>query len=117
MRLDFLRNIDTKVKQFENFFNESAAVAHVGAEFCEGRVLLEGLHRGHQAKNRVVNIRRMDGNGISKRRYGLDRVLPYLEETSQTEATMAVFSMNFAYCLRALLPLFLRRQSLMRRFS
>jgi len=56
-------------------------------------------------------------NGIAKRRYALDRVLAYLEETSQTEAAMAVFSMNSACCLRAFLPLFLLRQSLLWRFS
>jgi len=56
-------------------------------------------------------------NGIAKRRYGLDRIFAYLEETSQTEAAMAVFAMNAAGCLRALLRLFLRQLRLMRRFS
>jgi hypothetical protein len=41
-------------------------------------------------------------NGIAKRRYGLDRILAYLEDTSQTEAAMTVFAMNAAACLRAL---------------
>ncbi|MCL2300350.1 MAG: transposase, partial [Firmicutes bacterium] len=41
-------------------------------------------------------------NGIAKRRFGLDRVLAYLEDASQTEAAMAVFAMNAACCLRAL---------------
>jgi len=48
-------------------------------------------------------------NGIAKRRYGLDRILAYLEETSQTEAAMAVFAMNAAACLRALLRLLFGR--------
>jgi len=46
-------------------------------------------------------------NGISKRRYGLDRIFAYLQETSHTEAAMSVFAMNAAWCLRALLRLLL----------
>jgi len=56
-------------------------------------------------------------NGIAKRRYGLDRILAYLEETSQTEAAMAVFAMNVAGCLRALLQLLCLRLRLMRGYS
>ena len=48
-------------------------------------------------------------NGIAKRRYGLDRILAYLEETSQTEAAMAIFAMNAAGCLWALLRLLFGR--------
>ncbi|MCL2298934.1 MAG: hypothetical protein FWC27_02155 [Firmicutes bacterium] len=44
-------------------------------------------------------------------------ILAYLEDTSQTEAAMAVFAMNAAACLRALVRLFLRRLSLLRSFS
>ena len=43
-------------------------------------------------------------NSIAKRRYGLGRVLTYLEDTSQTEAAMTVFAMNAACCL-ILIPL------------
>ena len=56
-------------------------------------------------------------NGIAKRRYGLDRVLAYLEETSQTEAAMAVFAMNTAGCLRALLRLLFGRMRIILGYS
>jgi len=49
-------------------------------------------------------------NGIAKRRYGLDRIFAYLEETSQTEAAMAVFAMNATASLRALLYLLFGRR-------
>jgi hypothetical protein len=60
----------------------------------------EQAYRDSCARN-IVESR----NGISKRRYGLDRIFAYLEETSQTEAAMSVFAMNAAWCLRALLRL------------
>jgi len=56
-------------------------------------------------------------NGIAKRRYGLDRILAYLEETSQTEAAMAVFAMNAAGCLRALLRLLFGRMRIILGYS
>lgn len=46
-------------------------------------------------------------NGISKRRYGLNRILAYLDCTAKTEAALIVFAMNANHCLRALLRLFL----------
>jgi hypothetical protein len=56
-------------------------------------------------------------NGIAKRRYGLDRILAYLEYTSQTEAAMAVFAMNAAGCLRALLRLLFARMRIILGYS
>jgi hypothetical protein len=48
-------------------------------------------------------------NGIAKRRYGLNRILAYLDCTAKTEAAMVVLSMNAAHLLRILLRLFVRR--------
>ena len=45
-----------------HFFNKSSAITHVGTDFFDGGIFFKGLHRGHEAKNRVVNIRRVDGN-------------------------------------------------------
>jgi transposase, IS5 family len=42
-------------------------------------------------------------NGISKRRYGLDLIMAYLPETSETEAALQVLVMNVAYLLHVLL--------------
>jgi len=56
-------------------------------------------------------------NGIAKRRYGLDRILAYLAETSQTEAAMTVFAMNAAGCLRALSRLFRLQKRLIKGYS
>ena len=42
-------------------------------------------------------------NGISKRRYGLDLIMAYLDETAKTEAALNVLAMNVAHCLRRLL--------------
>lgn len=48
-------------------------------------------------------------NGIAKRRYGLNRILAYLDCTAETEAAMAVFAMNAALCLRTLLRIFFQQ--------
>ena len=56
-------------------------------------------------------------NGIAKRRYGLDRILAYLEETSRTEAAMEIFAMNAAGCLRALLRLLFSQMKSVWRYS
>jgi hypothetical protein len=48
--------------------------------------------------------------GIAKRRYGLDRILAYLDCTAKTEAAMIVFAMNAALCLRTLLRLLFYRR-------
>lgn len=45
-------------------------------------------------------------NGISKRRYGLDLIMAYLDETAKTEAALNVLAMNMAHCLRRLLRAF-----------
>ena len=45
-------------------------------------------------------------NGIAKRRYGLNRILAYLDCTAKSEAAFIVFAMNAALCLRILLRLF-----------
>lgn len=45
-------------------------------------------------------------NGIAKRRYGLDRILAYLDCTARAEAALVLFAMNASVCLRALLRLF-----------
>ena len=47
-------------------------------------------------------------NGIVKRRYGLDLIMAYLQETAETEAALNVLAMNMAHCLRRLLRAFLR---------
>lgn len=46
-------------------------------------------------------------NGISKRRYGLDRILAYLSCTAMTEAAFIVLAMNAVHCLRVFLRLLL----------
>jgi hypothetical protein len=48
-------------------------------------------------------------NGIAKRRYGLNRILAYLDCTAKTEAAFVVLAMNAAHVLRVLLRQFLRR--------
>ncbi len=45
-------------------------------------------------------------NGISKRRYGLDLIMAYLQVTAETEAALNVLAMNMAHCLRRLLRTF-----------
>ena len=42
-------------------------------------------------------------NGTVKRRYGLDLITSYLQETAETEAALNVLAMNMAHCLRRLL--------------
>lgn len=42
-------------------------------------------------------------NGTVKRRYGLDLIMAYLQETAETEAALNVLAMNMAHCLRRLL--------------
>lgn len=49
-------------------------------------------------------------NGIAKRRYGLNRILSYLDCTARSEAAFIVLAMNTALCLRALLRLFFKRR-------
>lgn len=44
-------------------------------------------------------------NGIAKRRYGLDKILAYLDCTAKTEAALILLAMNAALCLRTLLRL------------
>jgi len=48
-------------------------------------------------------------HGIAKRRYALNRILPYLDCTALTEAAMIVFAMNAAHCLRVILRSFFGR--------
>ena len=48
-------------------------------------------------------------NGIAKRRYSLNLILPYLDCTALTEAAMIVFAMNAAHCLRVILCQFSAR--------
>jgi len=45
-------------------------------------------------------------NGIAKRRYGLDLIMAYLEETGLREAALQILAMNVAHLLRFLLCLF-----------
>ena len=42
-------------------------------------------------------------NCTVKRRYGLDLIMAYLQETAETEAALNVLAMNMAHCLRRLL--------------
>lgn len=42
-------------------------------------------------------------NGIAKRRYGLNRILAYLDCTAKTQAAFIVLAMNADHCLRAFL--------------
>ena len=55
-------------------------------------------------------------NGISKRRYGLDRILAWLPQTGESEAAMNVLCMNVAHVLRVLLRI-LRRWFVAARFD
>lgn len=48
--------------------------------------------------------------GVSKRRYGLSRIMAYLPDTALTEAAMQIFIMNVAHLIRRILRLFLPRQ-------
>lgn len=48
-------------------------------------------------------------NGIAKRRYGLNRILAYLDCTAETEAAFVVLAMNAAHALRVLLHLLEKR--------
>ena len=86
--------------------------------FCkEHKIRLSGPRLGRPKANEIQAEREQayrdscerniveSRNGISKRRYGLDRIFAYLEEISQTEAAMAVFAMNAAASLRVLLRL------------
>jgi len=44
--------------------------------------------------------------GVSKRRYGLSRIMAYLPETALNEAAMQIFVMNVAHLIRRFLRLF-----------
>lgn len=63
----------------------------------------EQTYRDSCARN-IVESR----NGISKRRYGLNRILAYLSCTAMTEAALVVLAMNAALCLRDFLRLLLK---------
>ncbi|MDD4700267.1 MAG: transposase [Oscillospiraceae bacterium] len=49
-------------------------------------------------------------NGIAKRRYGLNRILAYLDGTAKSEAAFIMLAMNAGLCLRTLLRLFFKRR-------
>ena len=60
MRLDFLRNVHSKAKDFIHIQNKSAALACIGAELFDGRVTLTSKFCRLNARFRVVNVSRMD---------------------------------------------------------
>ncbi len=48
------------------------------------------------------------GNGVAKRKYGLDLIMSKLDETSKTEAALVILAMNAAHRLRRWLLRFFR---------
>ena len=84
--------------------------------YCKGKgIRISGMPLGRPKKDEIEAHKErayQDGcerneveskNGISKRRYGLDLIMAYLDETARTEAALNVLAMNMAHCLRRLL--------------
>jgi len=93
-------------------------------KFCKERgIRLSGPRLGRPKKEEIEADREQayrdscernmveSRNGIAKRRYGLNRILAYLENTAQTEAAFVVLAMNAAHALRVLLRHFMETVS------
>jgi hypothetical protein len=118
--------LQESAEQYKNRFGcypeailaDSAYRTEANSTFCKKNgIRLSGPRKGRKSEAYKENERLQaskDGKernivesrfGISKRRYGLDLIMSYLQGTAETEAALQILAMNVALVLRAIFHL------------